>query len=68
MLFVDEGFGALDQDRLDDVMAELLKLRADGRTVGVISHVSEMKKIIPERITVIPLASGFGSTLEVSWM
>ena len=49
-------------------MAELLKLRADGRTVGVISHVSEMKKIIPERITVIPLASGFGSTLEVSWM
>ncbi len=68
MLFVDEGFGALDQDRLDDVMAELLRLRADGRTVGVISHVSEMKKIIPERITVIPLASGFGSTLEVSWM
>lgn len=68
MLFVDEGFGALDQDRLDDVMAELLKLRADGRTVGVISHVSEMKKIIPERITVVPLASGLGSTLEVSWM
>ena len=65
---VDEGFGALDQERLDDVMTELLKLRADGRTVGVISHVSEMKKSIMERITVIPLGADKGSTLEVSWM
>lgn len=68
VLFVDEGFGALDQERLDDVMAELLKLRADGRTVGVISHVSEMKKSILERITVTPLGADRGSTLEVSWM
>jgi len=68
VLFVDEGFGALDQERLDDVMTELLKLRADGRTVGVISHVSEMKKSIMERITVIPLGADKGSTLEVSWM
>ncbi|MSO26447.1 MAG: SMC family ATPase [Candidatus Nanopelagicales bacterium] len=68
VLFVDEGFGALDQERLDDVMAELLKLRADGRTVGVISHVSEMKKSILERITVLPLGGDLGSTLEVSWM
>lgn len=68
VLFVDEGFGALDQDRLDDVMAELLKLRVDGRTVGVISHVSEMKKSILERITVVPLGADKGSTLGVSWM
>lgn len=67
MLFIDEGFGSLDGDRLDVVMAELLRLRADGRTVGVISHVSEMKKSILERIDVQPLPERRGSTLSVSW-
>ena len=66
MLFIDEGFGALDADRLGDVMAELLRLKADGRTVGVISHVTEMKRAIPERVDVLPGASG--STLSVRWM
>ena len=67
MLFIDEGFGSLDGDRLDEVMAELLRLRADGRTVGVISHVSEMKKGINERIDVTALGGRLGSTLSVSW-
>jgi exonuclease SbcC len=67
MLFIDEGFGSLDGDRLDEVMAELLRLRSDGRTVGVISHVSEMKKGISERIDVTPLGGRLGSTLAVSW-
>ncbi len=66
MLFIDEGFGALDVERLGDVMAELLRLRADGRSVGVISHVTEMKRAIPERIDVLPAA--LGSTLNVRWM
>jgi exonuclease SbcC len=66
MLFIDEGFGALDIERLGDVMAELLRLRADGRTVGVISHVTEMKRAIPERVDVLPADSG--STLSVRWM
>jgi exonuclease SbcC len=66
MLFIDEGFGALDAERLGDVMAELLRLRADGRTVGVISHVTEMKRAIPERVDVVPGPSG--STLSVRWM
>lgn len=66
MLFIDEGFGALDSDRLGDVMDELLRLRSDGRSVGVISHVTEMKRAIPERIDVIPGA--VGSTLQVRWM
>lgn len=66
MLFIDEGFGALDVERLGDVMAELLRLRADGRTVGVISHVTEMKRAIPERVDVLPAASG--SSLSVRWM
>ena len=67
MLFVDEGFGSLDADRLDEVMAELLALRADGRTVGVISHVAEMQKSIPERVSVRPIGPGAGSTLRVTW-
>ena len=66
MLFIDEGFGALDVERLGDVMAELLRLRADGRTVGVISHVTEMKRAIPERVDVLPGVAG--STLSVRWM
>jgi exonuclease SbcC len=67
MLFIDEGFGSLDGHRLDEVMAELLRLRSDGRTVGVISHVSEMKKGINERIDVTSLDGRRGSTLSVSW-
>jgi exonuclease SbcC len=67
MLIVDEGFGSLDSARLDDVMSELTRLRAGGRTVGVISHVAEMQRSIPERIAVRPLAGDTGSSLTVSW-
>ena len=68
MLFIDEGFGSLDIDRLDDVMSELGRLQADGRTVGVISHVTEMKRTIQERIDVKELDASHGSTIEVSWV
>lgn len=68
MLFIDEGFGSLDADRLDEVMAELGRLQSDGRVVGVISHVSEMKRAIHDRIDVRPLGPASGSTLDVSWM
>lgn len=66
MLFIDEGFGALDVERLGDVMSELLRLKSDGRSVGVISHVTEMKRAIPERVDVVPAPGG--STLSVRWM
>ena len=65
-LFIDEGFGALDADLLGDVMNELSRLRADGRTVGIISHVAELKRMVQERIDVQPAASG--SVVEVTWM
>ena len=42
-LFVDEGFGSLDADTLDDVMDTLDSLRDGGRVVGVVSHVAEMR-------------------------
>ena len=67
MLFIDEGFGSLDVERLEEVMAELGKLQADGRVVGLISHVTEMKSAVHDRIDVRPLGPTSGSTLTVSW-
>ncbi|MGZ4436627.1 MAG: AAA family ATPase [Nocardioidaceae bacterium] len=51
-LFVDEGFGTLDPDTLDDVMDRLDGLRAGGRTVGVVSHVGELRNRIPTQVHV----------------
>ena len=51
-LFVDEGFGTLDADTLDDVMDRLDDLRAGGRAVGVVSHVSELRNRIPTQLHV----------------
>lgn len=51
-LFVDEGFGSLDQETLQRVLDQLHHLRAGGRAVGVISHVTEMRQEIPDRLEV----------------
>lgn len=51
-LFVDEGFGSLDADTLDDVMDTLDGLRDGGRVVGVVSHVAEMQTRIPAQLRV----------------
>ena len=51
-LFVDEGFGSLDQDTLALVLDQLEGLRAGGRKVGVVSHVTEMKDAIGDRVEV----------------
>ena len=61
-LFIDEGFGSLDEETLQLALKVLSELRND-RMVGVISHVPEMKRQIPNRIEVIP--SREGSTLKV---
>ena len=63
-LFVDEGFGSLDPHTLDAVLAELGKLRAGGRVVGVVSHVEAMKQQLADRIEVRRLPDG-SSTLTV---
>jgi exonuclease SbcC len=63
-LFIDEGFGSLDPDTLDDVMAVIDELRGHGRTVGIVSHVSELKHRIAERIEVRRLPDG-SSALRV---
>lgn len=62
-LFIDEGFGSLDQATLYQVLDQLDELRSGRRVVGVISHVTEMKESIPDRIEV---TRGADSTSSVT--
>lgn len=57
-LFIDEGFGALDPQSLGQAIAVLEHLHANGRRVGVISHVEELKERIPVKIEVTPKSRG----------
>lgn len=60
-LFIDEGFGALDIDTLSIAMDALDNLQTQGRKIGVISHVEEMKERITTQIQVIKSANGRSS-------
>ena len=62
-LFVDEGFGSLDQGSLQQVLDQLDALRSRGRVVGVISHVTEMKDWVHDRVIVEAGRPGQGSRL-----
>lgn len=57
-LFIDEGFGSLDDDTLDLAMRTLDELRQGGRTVGLISHVAAMKEQLPAQLVVEATAQG----------
>ncbi|MEL4425172.1 SMC family ATPase [Shewanella indica] len=57
-LFIDEGFGSLDQDSLELAVRTLMDLQSSGRMIGVISHVSEMKEQISCRIDISKHALG----------
>ncbi|MFT7196071.1 MAG: exonuclease SbcC [Marinoscillum sp.] len=63
-LFIDEGFGSLDPATLNIAMDALERLHNQGRKVGVISHVEEMKERIPVQIKVMKLSNG-KSKLEI---
>jgi len=65
-LFVDEGFGSLDQDALTQAIDALEKLHASGRMVGAITHVEEMKQRLHRGIEVFRLPNDGGSTLRVN--
>ena len=62
-LFIDEGFGSLDADTLEEVMGVLAALQDDGRLIGLVSHVESMKQQIPHRIQV--QKSQAGSTVNI---
>ena len=57
-LFIDEGFGSLDEDTLELAMRTLDELRQGGRTVGLISHVAAMKEQLPAQLLVEATAQG----------
>lgn len=63
-MFVDEGFGSLDEDSLAQAMKALTSLADNNRLVGIISHVGELKQRIDKQIIVTKDKSG-GSKAEI---
>lgn len=57
-LFLDEGFGTLDEDALDTALQTLAGLRQDGKVIGVISHVPALTEQIPTQIWIMPQSGG----------
>lgn len=57
-LFVDEGFGSLDQESLSTAMAALENIESSNRTIGIISHVSMLQDSIPCQIRVTAVGQG----------
>ena len=63
-LFVDEGFGSLDEDSLEQAVRALQELTESHRLVGIISHVAELKERIDRQIVVTKEHTG-GSRVEI---
>ncbi len=57
-MFIDEGFGSLDSDSLDAAINCLYELQESGRYLGIISHVSELKERIPQKINIVSNTNG----------
>lgn len=62
-MFVDEGFGSLDKDSLEQAVAILRELATDHRIVGIISHVEELKECIDKKILLTKSTKGS----SISW-
>ena len=63
-LFIDEGFGSLDQESLDLAIKTLIDLQSSGRMIGIISHVSELREQMALRIDVHSSSAGSRITLQ----
>ncbi|GGR11506.1 AAA family ATPase [Streptomyces netropsis] len=57
-LFIDEGFGSLDEQTLDEVLDVLDSLRERDRTVGIVSHVADLRQRVPAQLQVVKDRSG----------
>lgn len=61
-LFIDEGFGTLDPETLDQTLTTLEQLQEEGsKMIGIISHVSTLKERISAQIQIVPGGRGFSS-------
>lgn len=65
--FLDEGFGSLDSELLDIVMESLEKLHSEKLSVGIISHVEELKNRVPVKLLVTPNDGGNGSKIDIEY-
>lgn len=63
-MFVDEGFGSLDEESLDRAINALYQLSQSNRLVGIISHVAELKEKIDKKI-VVTKDKSFGSRIQI---
>jgi len=61
-MFIDEGFGSLDEESLMRAIDTLIELQNAGRMIGVISHVSELKEAIPAILQVMKSKEGYSRT------
>ncbi len=64
-LFIDEGFGTLDDQTLDLAIGTLENLQSKGKTIGIISHVKELKERIPTQVRVLKKGGGM-SVVEIA--
>lgn len=64
-LLIDEGFGTLDAEYLDSVIASLSKIEGDGRMVGIISHVPELRNRVEKQIMVTRKGRHNGSKISL---
>lgn len=58
-LFLDEGFGTLDEETLESALNTLAGLRGDGKIIGVISHIPALKERIGVQIQAVPMPGGY---------
>ncbi|MEH6378083.1 SbcC/MukB-like Walker B domain-containing protein, partial [Streptomyces sp. KLMMK] len=65
-LFIDEGFGSLDEQTLDEVLDVLDSLRERDRAVGIVSHVADLRRRVPAQLRVVKGRSGSAVRHEIA--
>ena len=65
--FLDEGFGSLDNELLEVVIQSLERLHSDKLSVGIISHVEDLKNRVPIKLVVSPSEAGTGSKIKIEY-
>ena len=64
-IFIDEGFGSLDPESLENAINSLLDLQKGGRLVGIISHVPELKERIESKLEITTSLKGSSANFNI---